>query len=498
MTQRTDIEGVLDLWLADGPPHVPDRVFDDAVAAVYRAPQRSTWRLRWRNLTVSTKLLAAAAALVAVAGVGLLIMAGAPTPPPTSTPTPTVAPSATPAPTDTAATVGPTLCPPSEPNCTGPLAAGTHSTSSVVSPVWFTVPDGWSKTLDVPGSMNLEREGQSDAFVAVWPDFQIASQTVCTGQPEPGLGRGVVDLLTFLVNHPGLAVTAPDPTVLGGLPGVVLDVRRDGSWSGPCPDGVNLFTHQGTINDIGRELLEGSWVERLWLLDGPNAHVTSVAVKAPNPDALDAFVEIATPVIESFAFVRGSCIDGTSCVGDLLPGLHRAGPPFAHPLTYVVPDGWANSFNGEFGYVLQSSQHKAAGQPGIHIFTGVSAATRSCSMSEEPGVGKTASDLSTWIGELPGFIQADRQEVSLGGLAGFSFDLTVSADAALCRGEARFLVGDSPGLWWGLTPRLRDHVILLDDGDGGNVAIIVEAPLAEFDAFAEAATRIVDSFDFTP
>jgi hypothetical protein len=261
---------------------------------------------------------------------------------------------------------------------------------------------------------------------------------------------------------------------------------------------VNLFTHQGTINDVGWQDISGDRVNRLWLLDGPNGHVTNVAIEAPSSDAFDAFVEIATPVIESFSFVRGSCIDGTPCVGNLLPGLHRAGPPFAQPLNYTVPEGWANSFNADAGYALQQADHKAVGQPGIFVFTGVAAANQSsCSMTSEPGVGLTAGDLAAWIGTLQGLTQSSLREVSLGGLSGFAFDLTRSAEGRTCSGEVKFLVGDSPGFWWGLTPSFRDHVILLDDGIGGNVAIIVEAPVAEWTAFAQAATPIVDSFDFT-
>ena len=491
MTQRSDIERVLDLWLGDGPTHVPDSVFDDAVQAVYLAPQRSPWRLRWRDLKVSTRLLAAAIAVVAVVAVGLYVVY----PIVVSGPAATPSPSASPAPTATAAT---SLCQPVDPACLGDLAAGTHFTSAFLTPLRYTVLDGWRKSLDVEGAVNVETNAFPNAIVAVWPDWQIASQTTCTSEPEPGRDRSVGDLVTFLTSHPGLIVTTPQATTLAGLPGQVLDIRRNPEWSGPCPNAVNLVTHVGTIDDIGWIDISGSRVMRLWFLDGPDDHVTNIAIDAPDSTSFEGFVEVATPIIESIVFTgKSSCIGQTPCVGSLREGRHETWAPFGQPFAYSVPGDWANSYASAGGYAIQREGERGAFRAGIFVWTGLRA--RSCAASPETGVGQTAAELVAWVGSLKGFTQSDLTEVNLGGLSGFRYDLTVSADAAMCSGEAKlFRSDDDQTLSWGLTPSFKERVFALDDGTGGNVFIIVTAKAGDFDAFVEAAMPIIESFDFAP
>ncbi|NJD27815.1 MAG: hypothetical protein FIA92_05905 [Chloroflexi bacterium] len=499
MTQRTDIERVLDLWLADGPNHVPDRVFDDAVAAVYRAPQRSPWRLRWRDLKVSTRFLAAAIAVLAIVAVGVGLTALGPTSNTGASPSPSMAP--TPTPTQAAVTDDPSLCQPSDPECTGRLAAGTHSTAAVLAPVRYTVPEGWQKPLDVPGAMNLEADGApANTIIAVWPDWNIMSQSTCENRPEEGRGRSVEDLLAFLIDHPGLVVSTPERVVLGGLPGVVVDVRRDETWSGPCTNAVNLFTHQGTINDIGWQDISGDRVNRLWLLDGPNGHVTNVAIEAPNSDAFDAFVEIATPVIESFRFQREAlCVDTSECTGPLLAGLHHAGPPLEQPFTYVVPDGWVNDWNVPLGYALVPAGATETSEPGIFIFLDVYGSDQtSCTRRPAGGLGRTSADLVAWLGALPDLSITAPEPVVLGGLTGSRVDVSVTSGGPVCSGDYQLWVSDYQPLWWGLTPGHPTRHYLLDLPDRHNVLIVVPAPEADFDALMAIADPIIESFDFTP
>ncbi|MEW5990075.1 MAG: hypothetical protein AB1736_01865 [Chloroflexota bacterium] len=498
MTKRSDIERVLDLWLDDGPTHVPDRVFDEAVAAVYRAPQRSPWRLRWRNLTVNTRLLAASIAVlavVAVVGVGLYALRPTDNTATTPTPTPTVTPEVTSAPTSSA-------CQPSEPGCRGALASGIHFSDQLVTPLRYSVPEGWRKELDVPGALNLVANGTTpETFIAVWPDWQIMSQSDCANRPEEGLGRGVSDLVTFLVDHPGLVASPPEAVVLGGLPGIVLDIRRDEAWTGPCPNAVNLFTHQGTINDIGWQDVSGSRVNRLWLLDGPDGHVTNVAIEAPNDEAFDAFAEIATPVIESIVFTdKSSCVDGSPCIGRLLPGAHRTWSPFSQPFAYVVPDGWKNIFNTAHGYVVQpADETQKGGGRGIYVFLDLQASNQAaCTRSSQPGVGRTREDLVAWLTSLPDLSISDPVNVEVGGLSGVTYDLRALGSGPVCgSGDYMLWFADDPNFWWGMTPGNPERHFVLDRPDGGTVFIIVTAPEADFDGFVEAAMPIVESFAFS-
>ena len=110
MTQRNDLERVLDAWLAEGPTQVPDRVFDDAIEHLYRQPQPSAWRSRWRTFDMTAPMrLAAALAVVAIVGAGVVLLGpGNVSPPrPTAVPSPSVLPTPTSLETSTGMTLGP-------------------------------------------------------------------------------------------------------------------------------------------------------------------------------------------------------------------------------------------------------------------------------------------------------------------------------------------------------------------------------------------------------
>jgi hypothetical protein len=281
----------------------------------------------------------------------------------------------------------------------------------------------------------------------------------------------------------------------------VLDIRRNAGWSGPCTNAVNLFTHQGTINDVGWQDISGDRVNRLWLLDGPNGHVTNVAIEAPTSEAFDAFVEIATPVIESFRFQRDAlCVDASDCAGPLLPGLHVAGSPFGQPFSYDVPDGWVNDWSVPLGYALVPAAAAETSEPGIFIFLDVYGSDQtSCTRRPASGVGRTAAELVAWLGSLPDLSITPPEAVTLGGLSGTRVDVAVTSGGPVCGpGDYQLWVSDYAPLWWGLTPGHPQRHYLLDRPGGHNVLIVVPAPEADFDAFMDTSRPIIESFDFTP
>jgi len=194
------------------------------------------------------------------------------------------------------------LCQPSEPECIGRLAPGIHTTANLLTPVTFEVPDGWSKMLDVPGSLHLVSSAFPTAHVGIRPDWAIANQTRCTSDPEPGLGRAIVDLVTWLTEHPGLITSRARAVALGGLEGQVLDVRKDRDWKGPCKGMVSLFTHAGTIDDPGWWDVNNSARLRLFFLDAGGGHVVTVHVETGGEERFQDFLEVAMPIAESFEF----------------------------------------------------------------------------------------------------------------------------------------------------------------------------------------------------
>lgn len=190
------------------------------------------------------------------------------------------------------------LCQPSEPDCIGPLAPGVHTSASLLTPVRFEVPDGWSRTLDVPGSLNLETEAVPAGRIAIVPDWAIAIQSKCSEDPEPGAGRSVDDLVMFVASHPGLVATEPRDASVGGVSGRMVDITRNPDWSGPCPDAVSLFTHRSTIDDPGWWDIEGEYGMRLYFLDA-GAHVVTVHLETSNADSFEALLAAAKPIIDS-------------------------------------------------------------------------------------------------------------------------------------------------------------------------------------------------------
>ena len=103
MTQRRDIERLLDHWFSAGPDQASDRVVDIVTDRIERQSQRPAWRLHWRlspvNAYAKIAVAAAAVLIVAIVGYNLLPAGSTGTGGPAATPAPTASPTPTPAPT---------------------------------------------------------------------------------------------------------------------------------------------------------------------------------------------------------------------------------------------------------------------------------------------------------------------------------------------------------------------------------------------------------------
>jgi hypothetical protein len=99
MNRRSDIERTLQLWMADGPSAIPDRVVDVVATRIGVQPQRRAWPFPGRTTVTQLKLAAALAAVVIVAVVGYNLL---PKQPSVGGPSPVPSPTATAAPTPTA------------------------------------------------------------------------------------------------------------------------------------------------------------------------------------------------------------------------------------------------------------------------------------------------------------------------------------------------------------------------------------------------------------
>src|SRR5258706_2728590 len=218
----------------------------------------------------------------------------------------------------------------------------------------------------------------------------------------------------------------------------------------------------------------------------------------------------------SGAWSRAQCPNHSSlCLGDLDPGQHvsAAFNPFVRRdayvydygrLSYTVPDGWSNQIDGPDGYSLA---RQGAPEGEILLFSTAMADSQAlgCPGTIEPGIGHTAAALATWLTTLPGVVATTPEAVSVGGLSGFSVDLSIrpswTQTCPYSGGKpdvAMFTHADSVNKFdWGLTAGGAMRLFLLDLPDGRTTLIDVEAQdRAAWDALISDATPVIGTFAF--
>jgi hypothetical protein len=228
MTDDRDIARVLELWLADGPIQMPDRVFDAVGTGIARQRQRPAWRLTWRRYTMNTnvKIAAALATLLVVAVVGYNLLPG--------TSTGVGGPAATPSPTPSA-TATPT--PPYLPS--GFLEAGRYQTNPFQTlpgiTATFDAPAGWEgfegwailgpDGTDPPAGVGMAFLLPEGAFSdpCHWDALGDGSVT----QPgDVAVGPTVEDLVSALRANTAYTTSEPVDISIGGYDGMALDLEQ--------------------------------------------------------------------------------------------------------------------------------------------------------------------------------------------------------------------------------------------------------------------------------
>jgi hypothetical protein len=158
---------------------------------------------------------------------------GTPTPTPsagssaTSQPTTSPPASATPLPI-----IGATCTPNANDACLGNLAAGTQSSVLFAPRITFDNPGGWFNHADSAGEYVLIAPGakpKASEFGAVdWIAFE-ANVTLtpegCDPQTPFDASKSATDIAAWMAGRSNLTTTSPRPVSVGGLTGVVLDVR---------------------------------------------------------------------------------------------------------------------------------------------------------------------------------------------------------------------------------------------------------------------------------
>ena len=126
--------------------------------------------------------------------------------------------------------------------CLGELAAGTHSTTTFRPALTYTVPVGWINFSDHRGFVAFVPPGGDWTRTAVdnaKTDYIMVATSIATSREGcadgPSKIRTPTAFARWLQHEPGLTTTRPDPVAVGGLSGVVVDIRMRKDWTKTCP-----------------------------------------------------------------------------------------------------------------------------------------------------------------------------------------------------------------------------------------------------------------------
>jgi hypothetical protein len=160
--------------------------------------------------------------------------------------------------------------------CLGELAAGTYTTTVFQPGLTYTVPAGWKNYEDTPGNFLLvPPDGNLPGVNAGTSDFigiytSVGPPKGCEDGVAPGILATPVGFKGWAAHQPGFRKPQFRHVSVGGLSGVVADLRmapgwrKTCSWSGGVPV-QPMITGLG-ISSLDHTLVPGQ-VTRLYLLD---------------------------------------------------------------------------------------------------------------------------------------------------------------------------------------------------------------------------------------
>jgi len=305
MSTDRDTSRLVRSWLEEGVTALPDRVLDAVLDQVPATHQRRSWwpTRRFTDMSIYTKLAAAALAVVVVAVIGYQLIpsrpggnGGLPTTAPSATPSPTVAPSASPTP-----------IPYSIAPATGLLTPGSVVLDGAFPlTIAFDVPAGWSRqgSTELADLVSVHKvRGDRSPTWASWAIVANVYRDPChsaSGPANPPVGPTVDNLVTALTTMVGFHATTPTDVTVAGYSGkrFQLSDTIDPATAG-CDDTTWLSLWEPASGGATAQV-PGATTMQFWVLD---VHGTRLVMFTEAYDATAQEIAESVQVLESSRFL---------------------------------------------------------------------------------------------------------------------------------------------------------------------------------------------------
>jgi hypothetical protein len=219
--------------------------------------------------------------------------------------------------------------------CLGAVPAGTYSSTfldlrsasadlrpwGAYGQLRYTLPAGWANPSDYPQNFTLmpaadyagpvgDPNGSATHGIYVYSRATAMADTAsCASQEAPGVGTTADALAAWMASRPGVVATKPTPMMVGGYPGMVLDIRMAPSRTKVCPgdSGPSMPLLMGPSGAIDSWSL-GIGANERWrvvLIDlGVGKTVVIVVGDNSTPSRFDALIAQAMPIVTTFQFPK--------------------------------------------------------------------------------------------------------------------------------------------------------------------------------------------------
>jgi hypothetical protein len=309
MTRERDIDRILDVWFAERPTEVAERVLDEVADRIGRQSQQPAWLVLWRDSHVNryVKYAAAVAAVFLVAIVSLAVIgrpSGSDVGGGTAPPSPSAVASASPSAAASVSAIYPSWYT-QQGDGAGILSAGSQTTRRFLAGSTLTVPEGWVNdgdnaqiyTLFPNSSANadeyaLARQTTQNILIAATVANNMFAICDATGLFQ---GTTAAEVIDAVVANEAFTTSEPVDVTIGGLSGRQIDIQLDPGWTGSCP----LQENDPATRDYGDVR------NRLIVLDALGHGPIGISIGSTYSSDFPTFLADAMPIVESLRFDFG-------------------------------------------------------------------------------------------------------------------------------------------------------------------------------------------------